>query len=224
MPPATPTTSLMAPRAPAGPVPMLTTAPQSPRHATTSAAPHSPATPASIVSSPSPSLPSHPLSAPSPAAAAPSPSMVAASSLAAVPSTEDPAYRGRSQGHGQGRSSLVVAAMGGELGPSEEAAAEAAFNYRVVCEDGAYVRVGLELSSRHVVTIPYDSVVEVTERCVNNQGLARLRTADGWISEMLNPLSGQVSECAVVVCSRSTYVARRVHGILYFFPRFTRPD
>ena len=75
--------------------------------------------------------------------------------------------------------------------PSEEAILEAAFNYRVVCEDGAYVRAGLELSSRHIYTIGSQSLVEVTERCVNNQGLARLRTADGWISEMLNPLSGQ---------------------------------
>lgn len=68
---------------------------------------------------------------------------------------------------------------------------QAAFHYRVVCEDGAYVRAGLELSSRHLYTIGSQSTVEVLERCVNNQGLSRLRTADGWISEMLNPLSGQ---------------------------------
>jgi hypothetical protein len=73
------------------------------------------------------------------------------------------------------------------------AAANAAWRFKVVCEDGAYVRVGLELSSRHLYTVPCNSIVEVSERCVNNQGLARLRTADGWISEMLNPLSGQVS-------------------------------
>jgi hypothetical protein len=74
----------------------------------------------------------------------------------------------------------------------ETAATNAAWRYRVVCEDGAYVRSGLELSSRHLYTIQHNSVVEVMERCVNNQGLARLRTSDGWISEMLNPLSGQV--------------------------------
>lgn len=68
---------------------------------------------------------------------------------------------------------------------------QAAFHYRVVCEDGAYVRAGLELSSRHLYTIGSQSTIEVLERCVNNQGLARLRTRDGWISEMLNPLSGQ---------------------------------
>lgn len=89
----------------------------------------------------------------------------------------------------------------GRGGPCEEAMAEAAFNYCVVCEDGAYVRAGLELSSRHIYTIGSQSVVEVTERCINNQGLARLRTADGWISEMLNPLSGQVrGSCCYDVC------------------------
>jgi hypothetical protein len=71
------------------------------------------------------------------------------------------------------------------------AASQAAFLYRVVCDDGAYVRAGLELSSRHLYTVGSQSLVEITERCVNAQGLARLRTADGWISEMLNPLSGQ---------------------------------
>jgi len=79
------------------------------------------------------------------------------------------------------------------------ALAQAAFHYRVVCEDGAYVRAGLELSSRHLYTIASQSTVEVLERCVNVQGLARLRTADGWISEMLNPLSGQRGPIVEVV-------------------------
>jgi len=79
------------------------------------------------------------------------------------------------------------------------ALAQAAFHYRVVCEDGAYVRAGLELSSRHLYTIASQSTVEVLERCVNIQGLARLRTADGWISEMLNPLSGQRGPIVEVV-------------------------
>lgn len=75
----------------------------------------------------------------------------------------------------------------------EAALANASWRYKVVCEDGAFVRTGLELSSRHLYTIPHNSVIDVSERCINNQGLARLRTNDGWISEMLNPLSGQVS-------------------------------
>lgn len=82
---------------------------------------------------------------------------------------------------------------------STAAVQAAKYNYRVICEDGAYVRAGLELSSRHLYTISSQSIVEVTERLINNQGLARLKTADGWISEMLNPLSGQV-------CSLSVYV------------------
>jgi len=74
----------------------------------------------------------------------------------------------------------------------EIAEANAAWKYKVICDDGAFVRTGLELSSRHLYTVPRTTVVEVLERRVNNQGLARLRIGDGWISEMLNPLSGQV--------------------------------
>ena len=66
-----------------------------------------------------------------------------------------------------------------------------AWRYVVVCRDGAYVRRGLELASTHAFTLPKDAVFEVRERRVNEQGLARLRTDDGWISEDLNPLSGQ---------------------------------
>ena len=66
-----------------------------------------------------------------------------------------------------------------------------AWRYVVVCRDGAYVRRGLELASTHAFTLPKDAVFEVRERRVNEQGLARLRTDDGWISADLNPLSGQ---------------------------------
>eukprot|EP00613_Pedinella_sp_CCMP2098_P071802 CAMPEP_0171933612 /NCGR_PEP_ID=MMETSP0993-20121228/31388_1 /TAXON_ID=483369 /ORGANISM="non described non described, Strain CCMP2098" /LENGTH=525 /DNA_ID=CAMNT_0012574165 /DNA_START=53 /DNA_END=1626 /DNA_ORIENTATION=- len=64
--------------------------------------------------------------------------------------------------------------------------------YRVVCADGALVRKGLELSSPHRCTLKPHSLLEVSERRINDQGLARLRTADGrgWVSEQLNPLSG----------------------------------
>ena len=53
------------------------------------------------------------------------------------------------------------------------------------------MRRGLELASSHLYTLQRDAVFEVRERRVNEQGLARLRTDDGWISEDLNPLSGQ---------------------------------
>ena len=67
----------------------------------------------------------------------------------------------------------------------------ARWRYRVVCSGGAYVRGGLELSSPHIYTLAHQAIMEVHERRVNEQGLARLRTDDGWISEHLNPLSGQ---------------------------------
>ena len=64
--------------------------------------------------------------------------------------------------------------------------------YRVVCADGALVRAGLELTSALRHTLALHSLVEISERRMNDQGLARLRTADGrgWLSEQLNPLSG----------------------------------
>ncbi|KAL3904939.1 MAG: hypothetical protein SGILL_009876, partial [Bacillariaceae sp.] len=48
--------------------------------------------------------------------------------------------------------------------------------WRVTCPAGAFVREGLDLSTQHRDTIPYGSLVRVTRRCINNQGLSRLRT------------------------------------------------
>jgi hypothetical protein len=48
--------------------------------------------------------------------------------------------------------------------------------WRVTCPAGAFVRRGLDLSSQHRDTVPYGSLVRVTHRCINNQGLSRLRT------------------------------------------------
>lgn len=64
--------------------------------------------------------------------------------------------------------------------------------YKVVCADGAFIRQGLELSSPHRCTLALNSLVEISERRINGQGLSRLRTADGrgYLSEQLNPLSG----------------------------------
>eukprot|EP00968_Pinguiococcus_pyrenoidosus_P027307 scaffold7366_cov254-Pinguiococcus_pyrenoidosus.AAC.9 len=74
----------------------------------------------------------------------------------------------------------------------------AAFRYEVVYESGAFVRDGKELSARQVHTFPKHSIVDVYERCINEQGLARLQVKAphrerplGWISERLNPMSGQ---------------------------------
>eukprot|EP00635_Sarcinochrysidales_sp_CCMP3193_P014062 CAMPEP_0118899848 /NCGR_PEP_ID=MMETSP1166-20130328/6224_1 /TAXON_ID=1104430 /ORGANISM="Chrysoreinhardia sp, Strain CCMP3193" /LENGTH=580 /DNA_ID=CAMNT_0006838979 /DNA_START=106 /DNA_END=1848 /DNA_ORIENTATION=+ len=65
------------------------------------------------------------------------------------------------------------------------------WRFVVVCRDGAFVREGLELASAHLYTLQKNAVFVVHERRVNEQGLTRLRTDDGWISEDLNPLSGQ---------------------------------
>jgi len=88
-----------------------------------------------------------------------------------------------------------------------------AFIWRVCCPDGALIRDGLELTAAHVQTVPHGSFVKVTGKTVNSMGLGRLRveavlddggstdagadhdvearTVTGWISEALNPLSGQ---------------------------------
>eukprot|EP00980_Cylindrotheca_fusiformis_P004140 scaffold902_cov147-Cylindrotheca_fusiformis.AAC.5 len=77
--------------------------------------------------------------------------------------------------------------------------------WRVVCPAGAFVREGLELNTRHIDTLPYGSLVRVSRRTMNSQGLMRLqvqsktddakkhkqRWIDGWCSEYLNPQSGQ---------------------------------
>jgi len=90
--------------------------------------------------------------------------------------------------------------------------------WRVTCRpDGAYVRHGLELDTEHLGTLPYGTVCAVTKKVVNGMGLNRLRVeahiprdenggdgesanndasfgtreCSGYISEFLNPLSGQ---------------------------------
>mmetsp|Transcript_11968 Transcript_11968/g.14944 ORF Transcript_11968/g.14944 Transcript_11968/m.14944 type:complete len:799 (+) Transcript_11968:565-2961(+) len=87
--------------------------------------------------------------------------------------------------------------------------------WRVISPEGAYVRRGLELNSRHLATLPHGSLVKVTRKTVNAMGLSRLSVAigaynhrsnqqpstesifsptslmEGWVSEVLNPLSGQ---------------------------------
>lgn len=81
--------------------------------------------------------------------------------------------------------------------------------WRVTCSVGAYVREGVEISlhsSKHIETLPYGTVMEVKRKMINVAGLARLRiravvddgkknssprVVEGWISEALNPMSGQ---------------------------------
>jgi len=63
------------------------------------------------------------------------------------------------------------------------------------------VRTGLELSSPLRYTLALHALVEISERRLNDQGLARLRTADGrgWLSEQLNPLSGHRGPIATLL-------------------------
>jgi len=93
--------------------------------------------------------------------------------------------------------------------------------WRVTCLDGAYVREGLSLQTSHICTIPHGSLIRVMHRVLNAQGIPRLRiqaaspfpppqqrqnysgnnglwkkdlkqrVVEGWISECLNPQSGQ---------------------------------
>jgi len=77
--------------------------------------------------------------------------------------------------------------------------------WRVTCREGAFLREGLELDSKHLSTLTYGSFLRVARRTINQQGLSRLfvhatvgehhegtlRTLKGWISEYLNPKSGQ---------------------------------
>lgn len=74
--------------------------------------------------------------------------------------------------------------------------------WRVTYKGGAFVREGLELNSRHIVTLPFGSVVQVSRKTISpDGGLSRLfcqailshdegaTPVKGWISEYLNPTS-----------------------------------
>lgn len=65
--------------------------------------------------------------------------------------------------------------------------------------DGAYIREGLALTTPHIRTELYGKIIESSERKFNEMGLARLRIPSGWISEMLNPLSGQSGKIAEMI-------------------------
>lgn len=87
----------------------------------------------------------------------------------------------------------------------------ALFRYRIVSQNGAFVRATSELNSQHLRTLPKGAIVTVVERQmvrVDSGGrsalIPRLRITDelsgvpsGWISEIFNPLSqerGNIAE------------------------------
>ena len=79
--------------------------------------------------------------------------------------------------------------------------------WRVTCQpDGAFIRSGLDLITNHIGTLPYGTLCCVKKKVVNYMGLNRLEIdafvsnsnggggvnkVSGYISEFLNPLSGQ---------------------------------
>jgi len=82
--------------------------------------------------------------------------------------------------------------------------------WRVTCGNGAFLREGIELGNKYLTTIIYGSVIQVTRKMINNEGLSRIhvhttvskednnikekaapQSLQGWISENLNPQSGQ---------------------------------
>ena len=82
----------------------------------------------------------------------------------------------------------------------EEILSEHHLWYRVTCPMGAVVRNGLDLSSNHITTLPYGTLVAAQRKTINGMGLSRLKikaqqvptvSHEGWCSEFLNPLSGQ---------------------------------
>jgi len=77
--------------------------------------------------------------------------------------------------------------------------------WRVTNGDGALIRDGLLLTNRALATIRHGSIIQATRKMVGNEGLSRLHVhatennhtkegregVRGWISEKLNPASGQ---------------------------------
>jgi hypothetical protein len=84
--------------------------------------------------------------------------------------------------------------------------------WRVTCSAGAYVRAGLELTnSPPLEVLSFGTLVRVTRKKINKMGLMRLRihavvddedtshVVEGWISEHLNPMSGQQGPIALPI-------------------------
>ena len=114
-------------------------------------------------------------------------------------------------GKGKAITSLEDAAVPDAASPEEDKDDDNhhCWYWRVMCLEGAFVRNGVDLTADHVATIPYGSLVRVLRKTVNAMALSRLQIeavvyheqdedqdlhpqhVAGWISEFLNPLSGQ---------------------------------
>jgi hypothetical protein len=59
------------------------------------------------------------------------------------------------------------------------------YRLRIVCQEGAVIRNGIEIDScANVGTMDMGEVAEAFDRCVNSSGVMRYRTARGWVSEL----------------------------------------
>mmetsp|Transcript_22179 Transcript_22179/g.25505 ORF Transcript_22179/g.25505 Transcript_22179/m.25505 type:complete len:1567 (+) Transcript_22179:308-5008(+) len=60
----------------------------------------------------------------------------------------------------------------------------AVYRLRIVCQDGAVVRNGIEIDScASVGSLEMGEIVEAHERCINSCGVTRYKTRKGWVSE-----------------------------------------
>jgi hypothetical protein len=70
--------------------------------------------------------------------------------------------------------------------------------WRVTCPAGAYVREGLDLNTQHTDTLPYGSLIRVTRRTLNAQGLSRLRVHSILVDNNNNNTKRQGTQLRVV--------------------------
>jgi len=66
--------------------------------------------------------------------------------------------------------------------------------WRVTCQpDGAYIREGLELNSKHTGTLPYGTICKVQQKIVNDMGLNRLQVG-AWLGKKEDEKSSSLEE------------------------------
>lgn len=59
------------------------------------------------------------------------------------------------------------------------------YKLRIVCQEGAIVRNGIEIDGcENVGTAEMGEVVEAFDRCINSSGVLRYQTSRGWVSEL----------------------------------------
>jgi len=89
---------------------------------------------------------------------------------------------------------LESASMQHQLDGVEAKTNEGSLYYRVTASLGLVIRSEVELSSPETTRYPRGAIFEVFERRPNKQGLMRLRTQDGWASELDAVDHSQLSE------------------------------